>query len=106
MNQNCPICHSSLIREDSLPEIVDLLCCQDDHFFGQRFNKENLIILKIRLKDDDKNLFVRLNYELNSCNIWIKADQIKPITLSHIIHLDYSNIDKLKQKIKTLLLFS
>lgn len=110
MIHNCPICNSPLIEEEVYPAQLgdkDFICRKENHFLAKRVKSTGeTSILKFRLKEGNEKLFIKLNYKSNHTSIWTKPNEVRPIRVPGLIALDLSNIHKLKQKIKTYLLFS
>jgi len=107
----CLICNKKLEREDNSSikrkwaKQHDFICRNDSkHFFAMRRMGETVVKLKFRIEDDDEsNIFVQLNYDQSFTEIW-KKDSNK-IKIESFPSLDFSDIEKLKKKIKTYLVF-
>lgn len=108
MYHQCPICQNSLSEEEVFhqSEEKDFVCHKENHFFGARLKDNKPIALKLRLTDGKDKLYLRINYEANYSSIWTKADEPRPIKVPGVISSDFSDLDKIKRKIKTYLLFS
>lgn len=70
--------------------------------------EDNTLSLKIRLKEGIDKFFLRIDYDVNQpiSSLWTKEGDIRPIKIPGILISDFSDINKLRQKIKTYLLFS
>jgi hypothetical protein len=108
MSNVCPICNAQLTEESVFAsKNVDLVCRQEDHLLAKRISAAGeLIIMKLRIKDGAHKFFAQFNYQDNTTSLWTKANERRPIKVPSIISTDLSNLDKIKQKIKTYLLFS
>lgn len=103
----CPICQAALKR-DSFNNIIEEKCISDaeDHFYCTRSYAQDEIILKqkIRLKDNEHNLIIVIHHDQQTCDVW-RDDDKKKISVPISFQADFSDLDKIKQKIKTYLLF-
>ena len=108
---NCPICKSELeleIRNRSSAIETTIQYCRynsDNHFYGKQLLKDDIIKLKIRLIENNNYLNIRFDYELNFMEVWSDSD-FNRIRIEYTFVPDFSDIEKLKSKIKTYLLFS
>jgi hypothetical protein len=109
--ENCPICSKTLSKQSETLN-PGLISCEsfcekekDHSFFSRWFNEEpnQTQIIKIAFKGDSK-IFLKLNYQLQKSFIWTKPNDVHPIKVS-LFEPDFSDIPKLKKKLKTLLLF-
>lgn len=113
----CPICTKLLDKQDKI-KYIDYHCMQDDHYFGERFVHQELTKVKIRFREPNQEKFyIKFHYDTDFTEVWsikpppdgMEVDEYtKParIPISGTFVPDYTDIDKLKQKIKTYLLFS
>ena len=101
----CPICQSSL-KIEKFGETTEERCIFniEDHFFCTRSKDSFISKQKIRLKDNENNLVVVIDYDQQTCEVW-RNDDDKKIFVPIAFQADFSNLDKIKQKIKTYLLF-
>lgn len=117
--KTCPICHVELIptekhtNSDGQTLAQDWICSADDHYYGHRIKTDSnkISILKIRFTELNKYLYCKLNFELEQSEIYCRLSGQEHnlqnrISVPHIIDINYNNINDLKQKIKTYLLFS
>ncbi len=110
----CPICNSHLTPELYV-KYTDFSCRDDAHFFSIReredaFSKTiHKVKLKVRVGDMEKQAFVlKLNYDECTSEIWTinngnNSDRLK---INTVLNVDFSDIEKIKNKILTYLNFS
>lgn len=108
---SCPICQAQLKKEKLYASVTEVRCIADieNHFYGLRLNEleySNLILKqKIRLRDNNHNLIIVFNHDQQTCDVWRDSDAKKiSLPMSPTFQLDFSNPEKIKQKIKTYLL--
>lgn len=114
----CPICNA-LLEKDSIFEldndIEDYYCrLNDDHFYGKRIGigsvkdcSDNILNIKVRFTDEnDNDLYLSVNFDKQISEVWSEPDSKNKVQIDQMIIPDFSNIDKIKQKIKTCLTFS
>lgn len=107
-NNICPICKNTLsVSDTSTQSYADYHCNHKDHFFAKRMMMGQLIKVKLRVPDkDNPPLYIKVNFDDNSTQVWKKHSTIPRINIDHACKLDFSDLDKIKNKIKTYLLFS
>lgn len=104
----CPICKREL-RSRTYDDVNDYDCypSKNDHHYAERMIDGKLAIVKIRLSPQQNTLFVKVNYYDNTSEIWTTPDDtINRITLNHNIPLDFDNLHRLENKIKTYMMLS
>lgn len=108
MNYVCPICHKNLFKSERQYFVGEDLECvvYSDHYFAGRISDEKFSLIKIRLNDGAHKLFMRVNFDDNISYFWTKQGDLNPIKINCAVQPDFSDLSKLKQKIKTYLLFS
>lgn len=102
----CPICQATL-KIDKFNNIIEEKCIAniEDHFYCTRSSKNDFISKqKIRLKDNEHNLVIVINHDQQTCEVW-RDDDSKKISVPISFQADFSDLEKIKQKIKTYLLF-
>lgn len=104
----CPICHRQLrIRKHN--NVIDYDCypSPDDHHYAERIENDSPTIVKIRISPKQHTLFVKVNIDSNTSEIWTTPDDtINRITVNYNIPLDFSDLHKLENKIRTYLMLS
>lgn len=114
---NCPICAKELKQENKI-KCIDCSCKRDVHYYGARYKHGELTKVKIRFREPGGDKFyIKFHYDLDFTEVWtIKmpedGSEVDEYDRGERIHIagtfvpDYTDTDKLKQKIKTYLLFS
>lgn len=105
--KNCPVCNSILHCRQMI-EHVDYCCkISDDHHYSFRV-KEDGGMTKERIRFTEENgevLRLKVYYDKGYTEVWSKANSVNRIRIDHLIVPDFTNIPKLKNKIKTFLVF-
>jgi hypothetical protein len=83
----------------------DYSCSQDDHHFSYRVVDHKMIILRVRFGTGESKLCLKVDYLDGRSEVWSRSASAHRIKISRIIVPDFANIDKLKNKIKTCLVF-
>lgn len=113
MEQFCPICKLKLVQTPN-PKHADFRCYKDDsHFFAKRLtlNHESLDapeLLKVKVKfqiGNESPWYLRVNYDQNTSEVWTEENPIR-IVINQVFNPDFSDLIKLKEKIRTYMLFS
>ena len=108
MNYSCPICKKSLTVKMNTTDYI----CRDDrnHVYIQRVEDNKITIIKIRLIEvDGSKMFCKIRYDKNISEVWIaNNDNIsnQRVQINHALDTDLADLDKLKQKLRTYILFS
>lgn len=111
---NCPICQKQLERINKI-KYIDYQCAGEEHYYGKRIKDSVLTAVKIRFKESDgSKLYIKFYYDTNVTEVWSKKplDQTDQYSKQNRIPIDrtfvpdFTDLDKIKQKIKTYLLFS
>lgn len=106
----CPICQEPLELEinERLIELTEsevIICNRiKDHIFIAQTSNQQPQIIKIKFNEDGKKLFLKLDFQNEEAFLWTKPNDLRPRRIP-LFSPDYSNIPRLKQKLKTLLLF-
>ena|ERR1700686_751514 len=116
MSNLCPICQCKLIEEHRI-KFIDRYCwyIPYGHHYARRSTIQgNLLECKVRLGI----FFIKVDYKEGYSEVWttIDVDKNNPtnvihpvsarIRINHIADLQFENLEKLKNKIKTYLTFS
>lgn len=79
----------------------------DDHSYAQRVNGDVITQIKVRFTEDDgSKMYFKVYYDSNRSEIWTKSNDSERIRIDQIITVNFDDIPKLKQKIKSYFLFS
>lgn len=107
MKNICPIClkHLNESRRDN-KDYVDYKChgdSDDDHFYVHRILNGDIIKIKFRIDD----MYLKINFDEGFSQAWPIDSLIQDrVTVNHALELDFSDLEKIKSKIKTILTFS
>jgi hypothetical protein len=108
MEHNCPICQTKLAREHKI-SYIEYHCFppRDDHHYAKRIKREDSSMLqfKVRLTESGNNLYLKVDTENGQSFVWSKAGSDERVKIDQIVSTDFSDIDKLREKIKTYLVF-
>jgi hypothetical protein len=102
----CLICQREM---DVLPKALytDYHCRdQSDHHFAWRIRDNRMTKLRIRLTTPEENLYLKVHYDENYSEVWAHNRLTQRIRVDQIIVPDFGDMDKLKNKIRTILTFS
>lgn len=86
---------------------VDYYCNgQDDHHFSWRIKDNSLLKLRIRFEDKKERLCLKIHYDEKYSEVWTKSKSTNRIRINQIVVPDFMDIERLKNKIRTLLVFA
>ena len=101
----CPIC----LKEMSPVYMIvytDYECSRSsDHSLTYRIRDNIFIKIRVALRSKRENLHIKVHYDEGYSEVWTWAD-LPRVRINQVIPIDLSNLEKLRQKIRTLLLFS
>lgn len=111
MEHNCPICQNTLSPEQNKIMYQDFVCRKDldSHSFIYRYRPalNEVVQLKVRITEEDgSKLYFKVYYDQDRSEVWTRTNDNERISISHAFKPDFSDLGKLKQKIKTYLIFS
>lgn len=109
----CPICHRDLTMEHKITHI-NYHCYPPavDHHYAKRVVRDNLTQIKVRYRDDSgKKFFFKIDYLTGITEIWSAAsgqviDKEDRVKINQILDTDFTDKDKMIQKLKTYLTFA
>lgn len=103
----CPICQRTMLEEFKTLDQVDQICRLDPtHSFIKRLNNlQQCESIKLKMIENEKTYFLKLNLKNNTSQIWTLAGDPKPLCIFNT-KFDFANPSKLLSKIKTYLMFS
>ena len=103
----CPLCQKDLDIENKI-KYIDYSCTtSDDHYFAKRIKGDEMIKMKVRFTDPDgEKLYFKINYDLGGSQVWTKSNDNIRTEIQSVFIPDFSDITKLKNKIRTYLVFS
>lgn len=118
----CPFCSKTLSMEHKII-FCDYYCNTADHYFSERiidvkddngnfilddYGKQvkELIKIKLSLRDHDgEKLYLKVNYDLGTSEVWTKSSKTKRYTINSVTIPDYNDRESIINKIKTYILF-
>lgn len=105
----CPLCHAPLTEDaPSTSGSIDYHCMRaDDHYYAHRVKNNEITKVKVRFTEfDGDRLTFKINYDQGTCQFWTQRSEHNRTEIQTIFTPDFSDIDKLKTKIKTYMIFS
>jgi len=85
---------------------IDYSCSHhDDHHFSWRIKDNTLAKLRIRFGQGREQLCLKVHYDEGYSEVWSKTKPNNRIRINQIIVPNFEEVDKLKNKIRTLLVF-
>ena len=105
---NCPLCQAELEVNNKL-KYIDYSCVyKDDHYYAKRIKDGELTKVKVRFTDptSGEKLYLKINYDLGGSQVWTKSNDNVRTEIQSVWVPDFSDIDRLKNKIRTYLVFS
>lgn len=104
-NMKCPIC-LSLMRLDNKTEYDNYDCSKNsDHYLSQRLFKGEKMKLKIKLNELNGDRYhLLINYDAGTSEVWMynqSSGKTEKIIVKNVNEPDFTNLDKLKLKIRT-----
>lgn len=83
---------------------TDHVCVQPDHTLAYRVRNGVFAKIRVGFRGKEK-LFLKVHYDEGYSEVWTWHISSR-LKINQIVYTDFSNIVKLKDKIKTLLLFA
>lgn len=86
---------------------VDYSCkhSPDDHHFSWRIKNNNLAVLRIRFGKGSERLCLKVHYDEGYSEVWSNPMSTNRLRINQIVVPNFEEVDKLKNKIRTLLVF-
>lgn len=103
----CYICQEEM-RVDDRPDHLDYSCCPrwDDHHLSIRVKDGKMTKLRLRFNDDNgKRLHLKIHYDEGFTEVWADPDS-EHVKIDRLIDLDFSDLPKLRHKLRTYITFS
>ena len=101
----CLVCNKEMEVAHKIAFIDHFCNKSDDHHFSWRIKDNRLLKLRIRFEDGKERLCLKVHYDESYSEVWSKAKSDNRIRINQIVIPDFSDIEKLKNKIRTLLVF-
>jgi len=111
MELKCPFCHKQLSVFDNI-SYIDYLCPSQakDHHYAERHSNMNDFLkskIKIRLSPTEDKLFLRVHLDDNYSEIWTEPGNLSnAIRINHAIEVDFNELSKLENKLRTYIMLS
>lgn len=109
-NYNCLICNGLMVGHHKIA-YYDYVCNkQDDHQLSFRIvhniMNDTRRMQSLRIAFYRERLHLKVYYDDKYSEVWAKVNSANRIKINHIIVPNFSDIEKLKDKIRMLLVFS
>lgn len=103
---NCLVCGKEMIANHMIA-YIDYHCQPDDfnHHFSWRIKNNILIKLRVRFSDKKERLCLKIHYDEGYSEVWSRGSLDNRLRIDQIIFPNFEDIEKLKNKIKTILVF-
>lgn len=104
---NCLVCGKTMKMEHQIAYIdySCILSARDDHHFSWRIVHGNLAKLRVRFKDGHERLVLKIHYDEGYSEVWTTTESVR-LKINQIIIPNFEDIESLKNKIRTILVFS
>lgn len=109
---DCLLCGKEMETRHRITHVDYHCTTEKDHHFAWRLRRiqphEDLqmITLRIKLMTGEESLYLKLHYDKGYSEVWSIDRTTQRIKINSIIYPDFTDIEKLKRKIKTILVFS
>lgn len=102
----CLICGKEMTLAHKI-NYADYHCAhQDGHHFAYRIKENSMTKLRIRLGEGADKIHLKVHYDQGYSEVWSKSRSVNRPRINHIVSIDFTDLDKLKNKLKTYLLFA
>jgi hypothetical protein len=104
----CSVCHKELALEDKTTH-KDYICSgSEDHHYSIRIKDGVISKLRVRFDNDKDRMVLKVHYDEGYSEVWSQATYSSEgkIKLNQIVPTNFEDIPKLKNKIRTILVFS
>lgn len=103
---HCLICDREMEANNKIMYVDNFCDKVDDHHFTMRIREGAMHKLRIRFQTGDERLCMKIHYDDGYTEVWSKSDPKVRVKIDQIIVPDFTNIEKLKDKMRTILMFS
>jgi len=104
----CLICGREM-NESNKIQYIDYFCTQDDHHFSRRIKNNwpgrQMVKLRIRFLKKHERLALKIHYDEGYSEVWTTAKSPR-FRINQIVIPNFENIERLKHKIRTILVFA
>jgi hypothetical protein len=102
----CLVCGREMVLHHKII-FMDYSCnTEDDHHFSWRIKDNSLAKLRVRFMSKDEQLYLKIHYDDKCSEVWSRSKPNNRIKINQIVVPDFMDLDKLKNKIRMLLVFS
>ena len=102
----CPICHCAMIEEHKI-KYIDYYCNNEHHCYVKRLRDNKLLMHKIRLLDSNgEKLYLKVSLIDSYSEVWKHTNNTFRNRINVIVNVDFNDIESIKNKIKTYIVFS
>jgi hypothetical protein len=101
----CLVCGKEMEITHKIKYVDHFCSTQEDHHFSWRIVGGNLAKLRIRFQDGNERLCLKVHYDENYSEVWTGAKSER-LRINQIIEPNFQDIEKLKNKLRTILVFS
>lgn len=108
MEHPCPICQRELAKEIKTSH-VDYHCFppKSDHHYSSRASLTGEILkMKVRIGSNENKLFFKVNYDEGYSHVWTNPDDDTRIKINYVFEPDLTDLEALRQKLRTYMVFS
>jgi len=100
---DCLVCNKEMEMHHKIM-YIDYSCNRsDDHHFSWRIKDNRLVKLRIRFQDNSERLCLKIHYDEQYSEVWSKS--ANRIRINQVVIPNFQNIEVLKNKIRTMLVF-
>lgn len=111
----CLVCGREMQQHHKI-KFIDYSCVRDDHHFSWRIVEEwdpvnytkmntKMAKLRVRVGEGKNRMCIKIHYDDGYTEVW-STPKSSRIRIDQIIPLDFKDIEKLKNKIRTILVFA
>ena len=104
-NFNCLVCGKVMKINHQIAYIDHSCHTQDDHHFSWRIVNDKLAKLRVRFNEGRERLCLKVHYDEGYSEVWTGSKSVR-LRVNQIIIPNFEDIEKLKNKIRTILVFS
>jgi hypothetical protein len=112
MERFCPICLRALTESHKI-SYIDYHCHPPvkGHHYAERIKDDQTLRMKIRLTEEGSgpdlpHMYLHIHYDDGYSEIWTNPGQTDRIRIHHIFVPDFTNLNALKSKLQTYIIFS
>lgn len=77
----------------------------NDHHFAMRVANHNMLKLRVRFGEGEDKLVLKVHYDQGYSEVWNYSCRDNRYRIDQIIVPDFTDIEKIKNKIRTILVF-